>query len=64
MTHLEKTNLTYWEHFVLGMQCNWYCFLALLFGLIHTIFPNLFPFTSYEYILKIRGKVKDLYKGE
>ncbi len=62
MSHLQDVNMTYWEHFRLGMRMNLYCLLAFVYGIIHTIFPNLYPFKGYKYILKIHSNINDLYK--
>lgn len=60
--HLKKVNLNYWNHFRLGMKCNWFCFLALVFGIIHTFIPFLFSFLPYKYISRIKEEVNPLYE--
>ena len=59
--HLNKVGMTYWKHFVLGMQCNLYSLFAFVFGMIHTIFPFLFPFLPYEMIRKVEERIGKLY---
>ena len=46
--HLEKTKLSYWEHFVFSGKFTLWTFLAFLICIVHTIIPQLFQYHSYK----------------
>jgi len=51
--HLAKANTNYWKHFVYAMYYNGLALLVFITGVIHAIFPFLFPFTPYKLAKKI-----------
>ena len=62
--HLEKTKLSYWEHFVFSGKFTLLTFVAFLIGIVHTIVPQLFPYSSYKIqkdIVDKAGPVVDKY---
>ena len=58
LNHLKSLHTGYWKHFIFGMQCNFLAFLAFITGMIHTIFPPLFPFLPAILIDKIAKKME------
>ncbi len=62
--HLEKTKLSYWEHFMFSGKFTLWTFVAFLLGIVHTIIPQLFPYYSYKIqknIVDKAGPVVDKY---
>ena len=53
MGHLTQIKSTYLNHF---LYATWFSLLAVgivITGVIHSIFPNVFPFTPYRLAKKI-----------
>lgn len=51
--HLTKANTNYWKHFGYAMYYNLLALLVFITGMIHAIFPFLFPFTPYKLAKRI-----------
>lgn len=53
INHLKKANTTYCKHFKYAMYYNFLAFLVFLTGIIHAVFPFMFPFTPYKLAKRI-----------
>jgi len=53
MQHLKDVNSGYFKHFFYANYFNLLAVLILITGVIHSLFPFLFPFTPYRLAKKI-----------
>jgi hypothetical protein len=60
--HLKKAKTTYWKHLAYAMYYNWLALLVFITGMIHAIFPFLFPFTPYKLAKKITDGTERNFK--
>jgi Na+/H+ antiporter NhaC len=62
INHLKKANTTYWKHFKYAMYYNFLAFLVFLTGMIHAVFPFMFPFTPYKLAKRITNGTEQHFK--
>jgi hypothetical protein len=53
MKHLKEANTGYFKHFLYATYFNLLALLVFITGVIHSVFPFLFPFTPYKLAKKI-----------
>jgi hypothetical protein len=59
--HLDKAQISYLKHLVLGLQLSIISLGVFVIGTIHSFIPNLFPFVPIILINKIKEKFKQNY---
>lgn len=60
--HLKKANTNYYKHFKYAMYYNFLALFVFITGIIHAIFPFLFPFTPYKLAKKITDGTERHFK--
>ena len=53
MNHLKQTKSSYGKHFIYSSYFNIIAIGIVLTGIIHSIFPFVFPYTPYRLAKKI-----------
>jgi hypothetical protein len=53
MNHLKQTKSSYVKHFIYASYFNIIAIGIVLTGIIHSIFPSVFPYTPYRLAKKI-----------
>lgn len=59
--HLKEVNSGYFKHMFIALYLVWLLFLSFITGLIHAIFPFLFPFTPYHLAKKVVTKTEEYF---
>lgn len=60
--HLKKANTDYFTHLWYAMYFNILALLVFITGIIHAVFPFLFPYTPYKLAKKITDGTEKHFK--
>ena len=62
--HLQEANMTYWQHFKFANSMSLSLICAVIYLVVHSVFPNLFTTTGSDILKSVIKKINDNTLGE